>query len=105
MARTLGLSLFFAVGLTFASVVTAEAQTLTADYQFRNNNASAVAGAPALTNLGSNTFVQETVDGQSRTVLRFLQNNGLAVIPAEATIPDGARYTIVILFEFDIVSG
>jgi subtilisin-like proprotein convertase family protein len=82
----------------------ASAQTLTADYQFQNTRSSSVAGAPALTDLGANAFATETVNGVPRTVLVFAQNNGLSLSPTTGVMPND-RYTIVMLFRFQTVSG
>jgi hypothetical protein len=58
----------------------AGAATLKANYQLQGNLASAVAGAPDLTNLGArNRFAFEEVDGASRQVLRFPKGGGLAL--------------------------
>jgi uncharacterized protein (TIGR03437 family) len=78
------------------------ADCLTADYQFQNSLTSSAGSAPALVNLGSNTFTTASVDGASRTVLRFAQNNGLAMSPA---VPNGQVYSVVMLFAFDQVSS
>jgi subtilisin-like proprotein convertase family protein len=82
----------------------ASAQNLTADYQFQDTRSSSVSGAPALTDLGSNAFVTDTVEGSPRTVLRFAQNNGLSLAPTTGVMSSG-RYTIVMLFKFQTVSG
>lgn len=77
---------------------------LKADYQFQNTLTSSVSEAPALINLGNNTFATATVDGTQRTVLNFAQNNGLALSPTAGLIPNDA-YTVVILFAFRDVNG
>lgn len=82
----------------------AAAQNLTADYRFENSRTSSVGSAPALTDLGTNVFATENVDGISRTVLRFEHNDGLQLTPVAGVMPSG-RYTIVMLFRFDQVSG
>jgi hypothetical protein len=87
-----------------ACSTTASAQTLTADYRFEGTRASSVGAAPALVDLGSNSFATETVDGTPRTVLRFAMNDGLSLAPATAVMP-AERYTIVMLFRFQSVSG
>lgn len=78
--------------------------TLKADYRLQNSLASSVAGAPALTNLGSNVFGTATVDGTSRTVLNFARNDGLSLSPTTGVIP-GGTYTAVILFSFKETAG
>jgi len=79
---------------------------LNADYQFQNTLTSSVAGAPALTNagLGLNAFANETVDGNSRTVLTFPQDNGLALAPTTGVTASNT-YTIVLLARLATVTG
>lgn len=80
------------------------AVNLKADYRFQNNLSSFVSGAPNLVDLGStNTFGAATVDSQSTTVFNFAQQTGLQVSTA-GLIPNN-QYTVVLLFEFDNVSG
>jgi hypothetical protein len=82
----------------------ATAQTLKADYQFQNTRASSV-GSSTLTDAGTgNTFQTDTVDGNSRPVLRFGFNQGVALAPTTGVIPSNS-YTIVMLFRLDSVSG
>src|SRR5688572_4425029 len=82
-----------------------QGQTIKADYRFQNNRLSAV-GSSSLTDTGAvgNTFQQEVVDGQTRTVLRFPFNNGLRLSQSNLQIPSNS-YTIVMLFKVDSVSG
>ncbi len=80
-----------------------QAQTLKADYQFQSTRSSSV-GSSTLTDTGSNAFQTDTVDGASRTVLRFPFNNGLRLSPTTGIIPSNS-YTIVMLFKVDSVSG
>src|SRR6185436_19453121 len=68
-------------------------------YQFQNTLASALPMGPGLANLGANTFVNSVVDGQSRTVLRFAENDGVALSSASSIIPNDI-YTVVVLFSF-----
>jgi hypothetical protein len=75
-----------------------------ADYQFQNTLASSEGTVPVLANLGPNTFTTANVDGQSRTVLRFAQNDGLALSQLSSVVPTNV-YSIVILFSFDVVSN
>ena len=79
---------------------------LTADYQFQSTLTSSVAGAPALSNVGpgSNAFAVDIVDGISRTVLTFPQDNGLALSPTTGVTPSN-NYTIVLLARLTDVSG
>src|SRR5881628_2961404 len=71
---------------------------LVADYGFQNTLTSSIGSPPALVSIGplSNTFVAETVDGASRTVLAFPQDNGLALSPTTALLPSD-RFSIAIL--------
>lgn len=78
----------------------AEAATLKANYQLQGSLASAVSGAPDLTNLGAgNRFVFETVDGARRQVLRFPKGNGLAL--STTGLVDPRSYSVVLLFRLD----
>lgn len=80
------------------------AQTLKADYQFNNTLASSVKTAPALVNLGENTFSTETVNGQPHAVLRFPEASGVALTPAIGVIP-AETYTIIVQFRFATTNG
>lgn len=95
---------FYAGTNLIGATSTATAGPLKADYRFQNSLATSVGSAPALTNLGANTFITANVDGASRTVLRFPLNNGVALGQASSVIPNNV-YTIVILFSFDIVNS
>jgi len=98
------------IGLaTVALPVPALAQaTLVADYQFNETLASSIEGAPSLSALGKwNPFITETVDGQSITVFNFgaagdpgtgLQLSTAGLIPTD-------DYSVVVLFNFDLVAG
>src|SRR5436190_5296010 len=81
------------------------AQVLKGDYQFQGARTSST-GTSALTDtgVGTNTFQTETVDGVSRTVLRFVSNNGLRLSSATSVIPNNS-WTIVMLFKVDSVNG
>lgn len=86
---------------------TEAAPVLKADYKFRNNRRSTSPAAPALFDCGSggtSTFATENVDGVNRTVLRFPEANGLQLVDATSVIPRN-RYTIVVKFRFDDVTG
>lgn len=50
-----------------------------------------------------NTFITDSVDGASTTVLKFPTNNGLVLSPTTGVIPNDV-YTIAILFKFDEVN-
>jgi uncharacterized protein (TIGR03437 family) len=80
------------------------ASGLVADYQFRNNLTSAISGAPALTNLGSNSFDDAAVDDSPRRVLSFDPNNGLALTPTAGLITSQS-YTVVLLVSFTATNG
>ena len=79
--------------------------TVRADYQFQSNLVSSVGAPPDLTyfNLGP-YFTNQSVDGVTRTMLRFPQSSGLRLYPANLVTASNA-YTIVLLFKFDSVSG
>jgi parallel beta-helix repeat protein len=78
-----------------------------ADYQLQGTLDSAVAGAPAMTNLtgsgGPNSFQTDVIDGYTRQTVRFPFNSGLQVSTA-GVIPSNS-YSIVFLFKFDDISG
>jgi hypothetical protein len=48
----------------------------------------------------ANTFMTDTVDGASTTVLKFPNNNGVALSPTTGVIPNDV-YTVLMLFKFD----
>ena len=77
-----------------------------ADYRFGNSRRSSVSGPRALTDIGpgTNTFDTATVDGTSRTVLRFPEGNGLRLSRTTDVIPNGT-YTMGALFELDQVDS
>ncbi len=77
---------------------------LRADYQFQNTLTSSTAGAPALTNLGNNTFRSATVDGRTRTVLSFAENDGVVLSPM-ANLTANGDYSVVMLFALESVDG
>jgi hypothetical protein len=76
---------------------------LVADYRFNNTRSSSVGSAPALVDIGSNTFATETVDGNSCTVLTFAADNGLSLATNGVITSD--TYSLVILFRFETTSG
>jgi hypothetical protein len=77
----------------------------TADYLFQNNLHSSVGTPPDLVNIAAgNSFIAETVDGNSRTVYRFPAGSSVALNPANGVVPTNI-YTMVLLFRFDDVSG
>ena len=76
-----------------------------ADYQFQGDLLSSIGSPPPLAFVNSSqTFTNAVVDGVSRTVLRYPQGTGLSLQPATLVFPSN-EYTIVILFQFDTVSG
>lgn len=75
-----------------------------ADYQLQNSLDTSIGAAPTLFNLGANTFGAATVDGESWTVLRFAENDGVMVPFASSVISSNA-YTAVLLFSFETVSS
>jgi hypothetical protein len=60
--------------------------------------------APALTDLGTNTFKTESVDGKSSKVLDFPLHHGLQLIPTAGVVGNGT-YTIVLLFRLTDSEG
>lgn len=79
------------------SVDPTAASSLVADYQFRDSLNSSVSNAPALTNLGSNSFDNATIDDSTRRALSFEPNNGVAITPTTGLL-SGQSYSIVMLF-------
>ncbi|HET9483579.1 MAG TPA: LamG-like jellyroll fold domain-containing protein [Xanthomonadales bacterium] len=90
------------VGLLFSSTAAA---VLRADYQFQNSLASSVAGAPALTTIGTTAFATESVDGAARTVLTFTAGSGVALTPTTGVVPTSTTYSIVMLVRLATVAG
>ncbi len=89
-----------AAAIVLGAGESAGAATLKANYQLQGSLASAVVGAPELTNLGAgNRFVFETVDGARRQVLRFPKGNGLAL--STAGLVDPRSHSVVLLFRLD----
>jgi concanavalin A-like lectin/glucanase superfamily protein len=80
----------------------ASAATLKGDYRFAGTLASSCCGAPPLTDLGPNSFGEETVDGSARTVLAFPLSSGVSM-PA-GVIPSDA-YSIAVQFRLQDVTG
>ncbi|PYI86241.1 MAG: hypothetical protein DME26_09420, partial [Verrucomicrobia bacterium] len=65
---------------------------------------TAVGTAPPLENVTpSNSFVTETVDGISRTVLKFPLHSGLRLAPVGGLI--SSSYSIAILYRWDSING
>ncbi len=80
----------------------AAAATLKGDYQFGGTLGSSCCGAPALTDLGPNSFGEEVVGGSSRTVLRFPLSSGVSM-PA-GVIPNDS-YSIAVQVRLEEVGG
>jgi hypothetical protein len=80
------------------------ALTPTADYQFSGSRKACGNDAPALTDLGTNTFKTESVDGKSWKVLDFPLHHGLQLTPTAQVVGNGT-YTIVLLFRLDDPDG
>jgi hypothetical protein len=80
----------------------APAATLKADYQLAGTRASSCCGAPALIDLGANSFVDEVVDGARQPVLAFPLSSGVAI--PSGVIPLDS-YSIEALFRFDTIDG
>jgi hypothetical protein len=111
--KTLGQALVVVMGLASSLTLIIGAQTAgalppapTADYKFNNTLSSSVAGAPALTNLGpgTNTFVTDSVDGVSHTVLSYPKDNGVQLDPTTGVTANGI-YTIATLVRIDNIGG
>jgi hypothetical protein len=77
-----------------------------ADYRFNHTLASSVGSPPKLRGIGpaANSFVTDTVDGSSRTVLAFPKGNGLELRPTTDLVAPSA-YSIVVLARLANVSG
>jgi hypothetical protein len=76
-----------------------------ADYRFQNTLASSVGTPPDLSLISTGQyFTNITVDGTSRTVLRFLQGKSLQLVPTTPVFGSNV-YTVVILFRFDTVAS
>ena len=76
-----------------------------ADYRFQNTLASSVGTPPDLSLISTGQFFTNiTVDGTSRTVLRFPQDKSLQLVPTTPVFGSNA-YTLVILFRFDTVAS
>jgi hypothetical protein len=78
---------------------------LVADYRFHNSFATSVGTAPALVEgrHGSGRFADESVRGQTRSVLRFDRGRGLS-LPTGGVIESG-EYSIELLFRLDRLAG
>lgn len=78
---------------------------LVADYRFHNSFATSVGTAPALVENpdGPGRFADESVRGQTRSVLRFDRGRGLS-LPTGGVIQSG-EYTIELLFRLDRLTG
>jgi hypothetical protein len=95
---------FFEGANLIGSATTPNSGSARADYRFENSLASSIAGAPILANLGNNVFASATVDGMSRTVLSFAQNDGVQLTSASSVMPGGI-YSVSMLFSLGNVSS
>jgi hypothetical protein len=89
-------------------------QTLKADYRFQSSRSSSIAGAPASADLIDpahacpsfcNGFATDTIDGASRSILTFPQNNGLALQPTTSVLSSPGVYSVAVLFRMDSTAG
>jgi concanavalin A-like lectin/glucanase superfamily protein len=80
----------------------ASAATLKGDYRFEGTLDSSCCGAPALTNLGQNSFAQEVVGGSARTVLAFPLSSGVSM---PAGVIAGDSYSITVQFRLQDITG
>ena len=79
--------------------------TLVADYQFQSTRSSTVPGAPDLVDVGgANTFITDTVDEVTRTVLSFPYDSGLSLSPT-TSIVSSKSYSIVLLCRLDNITS
>jgi hypothetical protein len=82
----------------------AGAATLKAEYQLQGSRTSAVAGAPALADLGpGNQFVAESVGDVTRQVLAFPSGGGMSL--ATGGLVDPRSFSVVMVFRLEQVSG
>jgi hypothetical protein len=103
LIRLTGVTLaVLAFGAPAASAGGAPAATLKGDYRFAGTLDSSCCGAPALTDLGSNSFTEEVVDGSARTVLAFPLSSGVSM-PA-GVIPSDS-YSIAVQFRLEQITG
>lgn len=72
---------------------------IVADYLFNNNLQSSVAGASDLVDLGSGSYESATVDGQTKTVMRYAAGTGFQFDTTGLISND--VYTIAILVAID----
>jgi hypothetical protein len=79
------------------------AVNLIADYQLTDTFASAVAGAPPLTPLGSVSFTSGNVYGQNRILAAFQQGSGLRLDAPPGLAAGG--YTVALEFSFASTGG
>lgn len=97
------LNCLFLAALVSSTAPPASAVDLIADYQFHNNYASSVAGAPDLAPLNTVSFATATVDGQPTDVAAFDRGSGFRMDALAGISATG--YTVVILFSFDENTG
>lgn len=83
--------------------VTQASANLVADFRFNGTHDSSVGSAPALVDLGANSFAAETVDATTCNVLTFPQGSGISL--ATDGLISSDTYSIVILFRFETTSS
>jgi hypothetical protein len=99
------------IGISLAPAV--NAATLEATYEFNHNLNADQAGVPALTPadpLGSNTFMSDTVFGQTHEVYRWVGNANPTSQQAGFSLNTTGlitsnSYSVVMVFSFDSTSG
>jgi hypothetical protein len=98
------LLMLMVVAMSLLAVVAppGSAATLKGDYRFAGTLDSSCCGAPALTDLGPNSFAPEVVNGASRPVLTFPLSSGVS-LPA-GVIPSDS-YSIAVQFRLEEVSS
>ncbi len=88
--------------LMFASGVEA---ALVADYQFQSSYSSSVGSPPALMPVATGqSFVTDTVNGSSTTVLQFPEGAGLSLSSTSGVIANGT-FSIALLVRLDVIVG
>jgi len=98
------LALVLALAMPLLASGCEPALTPAADYQFSGSHKACGNDAPALTDLGTNTFKTESVDGTSWKVLDFPLHHGLQ-LGSTSQVVDNGTYTMVLLFRLDDPDG
>ncbi|MGC3957332.1 MAG: hypothetical protein QM813_05045 [Verrucomicrobiota bacterium] len=85
--------------------ITARRVKIRTDYQFQSNLVSSVGNPPPLAYVNAGHYLtNQTVDGVSRTVLRWPQGSGLMLQPSGGVFSSN-NYTVVLLFKLETVGG